>query len=119
MFKINLSNGPELFKKIINRENDNEQNIWDLFKGICEKSDIENLKWDRVVGKPVKADTKTIYPIIEIVAIRNKMQNFQGVEIFPVALVIEESGEKYALSLMGEEIDPEEFVGMIEESKRI
>ncbi len=118
MFKINLSNGPKLFKKIINCESDNELNIEELFKGICEKCNIENLKFDRVVGKPVKVDTKTIYPIVEIVVIKNKMQNFLGVEIFPIALVIEESGEKYVFSITGEEIDPDEFAGMVEESKK-
>ncbi len=115
---MNLSNGSKLLKKIFAGENNNGQSVGAMFKGICGSCGIENIKLDRVVGKPVKANTKTIYPIVEIVAIRNKMQNFHGIEIFPIALVIEESGEKYALSLTGEEIDPDEFVGMIEESKK-
>jgi hypothetical protein len=41
------------------------------------------------------------------------MQNFKGIEIFPIVLVIEEPPEKYAVSLTGEEIDPDEFIGMV------
>ena len=118
MFKANLSKGSKLFKKILGSENGNEQNIGGLFKGICENCNIENLKFDRVVGEPVNADNRTIYPIVERVAIMDKMRNFLGAEIFPVALVIEESGQKYAISLTGEEIDPDEFIGMIKESKK-
>ena len=113
MFRINFLNLPRLFEGILNRKNRNRQNLDDIFKGISENCDIEMPKFDRVVGKPVKADNKIIYPIIEIAAMGNKMQNFKGLEIFPIAVVIEEAGEKYAISLTDEEIDSNEFIEMI------
>jgi uncharacterized spore protein YtfJ len=113
MFNGNFLNMPKPFEKIFNREKRREKNIKDMFKEIYENWDIENLKFDRIVGKPFKAHKRTIYPILEIAAVGNKMQNFKGVEIFPIALVIEESGEKYVISLTEEEINHDEFVGMV------
>ena len=94
MFKMNLLSCPKQFKKIFNRKNETEQNLSSMFREACQNYNIEMPEFNRVVGKPVKADNKTIYPIIEIAAIGNKMQNFKGIEIFPIALVIEEAGEK-------------------------
>lgn len=108
---MNLSNGPKQFKKIF--ENRDKKNASSMFKESCKDCSIEMPKFDRVVGKPVKVNDRIIYPIIEIATIGNKMQNFKGIEIFPIALVIEEAGEKYAVSLTGEEIDPDEFIGMV------
>jgi uncharacterized spore protein YtfJ len=100
-------------KKIFNRENRDEKDISSMFKEFCGNCNIEMPKWDKVVGKPIKAANRTIYPIIEVVTIGNNMPNFRGIEIFPIALVIEESGEKYAVSLTGEEINSDEFVNMV------
>lgn len=118
MFKTNLFNRSKLFEKLFNRENGDEKDIEDIFKGICENCNIEKPQLDRVVGKPVKADNRTIYPIIDILAIGNKMQNFKGVEIFPVAVVVEEAGEKYAISLTGEEIDSDELIGWYQKNRK-
>ncbi len=107
---MNLLNGPKQFKKIFENR---DKNASSLFKDGCKDCSIEMPKFDRVVGKPVKANNKTIYPIIEIATIGNNMPNFRGIEIFPIALVIEESGEKYAVSLTGEEIDSDEFIKMV------
>ena len=92
-----------------------EKNVSSKLEGVCENCGIEMPEWDRVVGKPIKAAGKTIYPIIEIATIGNKMQSFRGIEIFPIALVIEESGEKYTISLTGEEVNSDEFIGMVSE----
>jgi len=110
---MNLLNCSNLFKKIFNRENEGKQNMDDIFRGICENCSIEMPKFDRIVVNPIKADNRTIYPIMDVAFIGNKMQSFKGIEIFPIALVIEEAGEKYAISLTEEEIDPGEFIGMI------
>ncbi len=103
--------------KIFNRENRDEKDISSLFKDFCGNCNIEMPKWDKVVGKPIKAADRTIYPIIEVVTVGNNMHNFRGIEIFPIALVIEESGKKYAISLTGEEINSDEFIGMISKEK--
>ncbi len=114
---MNLLSISKQFQKLFN-SNGTEKDISSKFKEACEKCNIEMPKWDRVVGKPVEAAGKTIYPIIEIVTIGNRVQNFKGIEIFPIALVIEESGEKYAISLTGEEINSEELIEMVSKSKK-
>ncbi len=76
-------------------------------------------RWDKVVGKPIKAGDRAIYPIIDVVTVENNMPPFRGIEIFPIALVIEESGERYAISLTEEEINSDEFIDMVfKESKK-
>ena len=100
-------------KKIFNRESRDKKDISSMFKEFCGNCNIEMPKWDKVVGKPIKAADRTIYPIIEVVTMGNNMPNFRGIEIFPIALVIEESGEKYAVSLTGEEINSDELIEMV------
>ena len=92
-----------------------EKNVSSKFEWVCENCSIEMPKFDRVVGKPIKAADRTIYPIIETVTIGNNRPTFRGIEIFPIALVIEESGEKYTISLTGEEVNSDEFIGMVSE----
>ena len=106
-------------KKIFNRENRDKKDISSMFKDFCGNCNIEMPKWDKVVGKQIRAADRTIYPIIEVVTVGNNMPNFRGIEIFPIALVIEESGEKYAVSLTGEEINSDELIEMVfKESKK-
>jgi uncharacterized spore protein YtfJ len=106
-------------KKIFNRENRDKKDISSMFKDFCGNCNIEMPKWDKVVGKSIIAADRTIYPIMEVVTMGNNMPAFRGIEIFPVALVIEESGEKYAVSLTGEEINSDELIEMVfKESKK-
>lgn len=107
---MNLLSRP---KKIFNRENRDGKDISSMFKEFCGNHNIEMPKWDKIVGKPIKAEGRTIYPIIDVVTVGNNMPAFRGIEIFPVALVIEESGEKYAVSLTEEEINSDELIDMV------
>ncbi len=100
-------------KKIFSRENRDKKDVSSMFKEFCGNCSIEMPKWDKVVGKPINAADRTIYPIIDVVTVGNNMPPFRGIEIFPIALVIEESGEKYAVSLTGEEINSDEFIEMV------
>jgi hypothetical protein len=63
------------------------------------------------VGKPIELAMRTIYPIIQTFVIRN--EDFIAVEIFPIALLIEESDDEYVISLTDDEINPEEIIKMI------
>ena len=99
-------------------ENESKQDIKGIFKKVCQKSNIELPKIDIVVGNPVKAYNKTIYPIVEILIIGNKMQSFQGAQISPFALVVEEQEKEYAISLTGGEIDSEELIELKEKQKK-
>jgi uncharacterized spore protein YtfJ len=106
MFKINLKGGKFYRKFMGNRENTGE-----MLKKIYES----NLKLNKetVVGKPIQIDNKTLYPVIEIVTIGNRIQNYVGAEISPVAILVEESDNEYLFSLTDEEINPEEILEMI------
>ena len=105
--------------KIFNRENNDKKDVSSMFKEFCGNCNIEMPKWDKVVAKPIRAADRTIYPIMEVVTVGNNMPNFRGIEIFPIALVIEEYGEKYAISLTEEKINSDEFIEMVfKESKK-
>jgi len=65
------------------------------------------------VGRAVKLDSRTIYPIIEIVTIKNANNIPLFAEIYPFALVIEEDDQKYVINLTEDEIDSEKVMGMI------
>ena len=115
---MNLLNRP-ICGKIFNCENKDKKDIPAMFEEFCGNFNIEMPRWDKVVAKPIKAADRTIYPIIEVVTVGDNMPTFRGIEIFPIALVIEESGEKYAVSLTGEEINSDEFIEMVfKESKK-
>lgn len=106
-----------MFKKIKGCKNENKQDIANIFKKVYERSNMEGPKIDIMVGNPVKAYNKTIYPIIEILTIGSKMQSFKGAEIFPIALVVEEQENEYVISLIEGEINPEELIEMKEKQK--
>ena len=107
---------------ILNRpvcDSKDEKDVSCIFKDFCKNCNIEMPKWDKVVGKPIKTEGRTIYPIIDVVTVGDNMPTFRGIEIFPIALVIEESGEKYAVSITGEEINSDELIEMVfKESKK-
>lgn len=84
---------------------------------LCKKCSINMPQWDRMVGKPFKTGNRTIYPVLEVATVGSNLPSFRGIEIFPIALVIKESGEKYTISLTDEEINPDELIGMVFKEK--
>ena len=72
---------------------------------------------DKKVGKPIEITGRTIYPIIQTLVTRNEDQGFAAIEIFPIALVVEEPDNKYVISLTDEEINQEEIIEMISSKK--
>lgn len=110
MFKINFK-GQEFYRKIMgNRENTEE-----MLKNIYER----NLKPNKetVIGKQIQVDNKTLYLVIEIVTMGNRIQRYVGAEISPVAILVEESDNEYLFSFTDEEINPEEILEMISKYK--
>ncbi|BAW32111.1 MAG TPA: hypothetical protein PLO64_05955 [Methanothermobacter sp.] len=69
------------------------------------------LKTDKIIGKPIKIDDRTLYPIIQISTIKNK--NFITAWIHPIAIVITEPTKKYIIQLTDEDIKTEEILEMI------
>ncbi len=108
MFKINFSKGQEFYEKIMGK---NTETTNDMLKKIYES----NLKPNKetVIGKPIQVDNKTIYPIIDIITMGNKMQRYVGAEISPIAILVEESDNKYVFSLTSKEINPEKILEMV------
>lgn len=107
MFKINLK-GKKFYRKVMGK---NRENTGEMLKNIYEN----NLKPNKetVIGKPIQIDNKTIYPVIEIITMGNKIQRYAGAEISPIAILVEESDNKYVFSLTSKDINPEKILEMV------
>ncbi|MGF7119570.1 GerW family sporulation protein [Methanobacterium oryzae] len=107
MFKINLK-GQRFYKKIMGK---NSEKTNDMLKKIYES----NLKPNKetIIGKPIQIDNKIIYPVMEIVTMGKEIQWYIGAEISPIAILVEESGDKYVFSLTNKEIYPEKIIEMV------
>ena len=106
-----------MFKKCLSTKKDSKAPMEHFLKKICKKINLEELKTDRIVGKPIKTYNRTIYPIVEILTVGNKIQSFKGAQISPIALMVEENNERYVISLTGEEINLEELIKLKEKTK--
>lgn len=72
---------------------------------------------DTKIGKPIEITGRTIYPIMESFFIKNENQGFIAIEIFPIALVVEEPDNEYIISLTEDEISPKNIIEMISPEK--
>jgi len=87
--------------------NEDNKEIKSFLKNIIEpEKKIE-------VGKAVELDYRKIYPIIEIIIIKNAKNAPLFAEIYPVALIIEEEDQKFVINLTEDVIDSEKFIEMI------
>lgn len=106
--KINfICNSKTILKRVFNSENSKNNKIDRVLKNILEP------EINKKVLKPIELENRTIYPIIEIITINNEYDGFILVEIFPVALVIKETDDKYVISLTKDEINQKEIMGMV------
>ncbi len=71
------------------------------------------LKTDTVVGKALKIDDRTLYPIIQISTLKRKKKDFIGAWIFPLAIVIEEPTKEYVILLTDEDIDQRQLLDFL------
>jgi uncharacterized spore protein YtfJ len=78
-------------------------------------NDIPIPETDTKVGKPIELTGRTIYPVIKTYLTTS--QNFAVIEIFPVALVIQEQDNEYVMSLTEDEINRAEFIKMVHSKK--
>ncbi|HMK53323.1 MAG TPA: hypothetical protein VK444_00930 [Methanobacteriaceae archaeon] len=65
----------------------------------------ENVKKEIVTLKPIKVEKRKLYPLVEVLEI--KEGKFNLLSVSPIALVVVEGDEKYLLSLDGNEPSPE------------
>lgn len=110
MFNINLEEGRAFFKKCTENESIKTRMncIWE------NTSNRVNVKHERktIVGKPIKLEDRTIYPIIKLLTIES-LGNLNSATISPVALVIEESEDEHFIPITKKEIEPKDIIEMI------
>lgn len=106
--KINfICNSKTILKRVFNSRSSKNNKIDRVLKNILEP------EINKKVLKPIELENRIIYPIIEIITINNEYDGVILVEIFPVALVVKESDNKYAISLTKDEINQKEFIEMV------
>jgi uncharacterized spore protein YtfJ len=100
-----------------------------IFKGVFNSRKTEMCKMKRTiknitepiinttVGKTIKLDNRTIYPIIQTYVIRNEKQGVMMAEIFPIAWVVQEPDDAYIISLIDDTINPEDLIELIPSEK--
>jgi hypothetical protein len=54
-----------------------------------------------IVGKEIKAGDKTIWPVIKISILKTCEERVQAIQITPLAMLITEPAEQYAISFAG------------------
>lgn len=96
-----------------------------MFKGVHNSRKTEMNKMKRTIksitepiintniGKIVKLDNRTIYPIVQTFAIKNEKKNIMAAEIFPIALVVQEPDDEYVISLTDDSINSEDLIKLI------
>lgn len=101
-----IKSSGKMFNGVFNPQKKETCNIGEVIKKFT-KPEI-----NKSVGKEIKIDNKTIYPIIQTSVIRGE-KGFTVAEIFPIALVVEENNEKYVISVFESLDDPEIFIEMV------
>jgi len=105
-----IKNTEKTFKKVFNSGQSRNKRIINAIDSIIK------LKTDTNVGKPIKFDKRTIYPVIQTSV--TKKREFIAAEIFPIALVIEEPQGEYVISLNEEEIRSKELIRKIQRNSK-
>jgi uncharacterized spore protein YtfJ len=68
------------------------------------KISIGEVKTDASVGEAIKIGDRTIYPVNQVSTLNRNGTGFFGVWISPLAIVVVEPTQKYAISLTSETI---------------
>ena len=99
-------NPGQIIKEMFNSKKSKNTRLMEIINNIpMPEIDIK-------IGKPLKVDNRIIYPIIKSYVTIG--QDFAGIEVFPIALVIHEQENEYVKALMDEEeINPEELLKMV------
>jgi hypothetical protein len=73
----------------------------------------QDLKKDTVIGQPLKIGDRTLYPVIIVSTLNTKERSFSGAWISPLAMVVVEPTQKYAVPLTDEPIDLEQILELV------
>lgn len=78
------------------------------------KEQYSDFEVKKKVLKPLEVEGRIIYPIIEVLS---SQTIFDALNVSPVALIVEENGDKYVLQLSYGEIDEDELFEIFEAFK--
>jgi hypothetical protein len=106
-----IMNPRKMFKKVFNSGKSDTNQIKTVIKGFIEP------EMNMDIGNTIKIYNRTIYPVIQTYVIRNEESGFIVAEIFPIALVVEEKGEKYVISFTDDELNFEDLIEMVSSKK--
>jgi uncharacterized spore protein YtfJ len=70
------------------------------------------MKMRVIVGKEIKAGDKTIWPVIKISILKTCEERVQAIQITPLAMLITEPAEQYAVSFSGEPMTIEAIIDL-------
>jgi len=73
-------------------------------------------KTETIIGKTIKIDNRTLYPIIQISTLKKK--NFITSWICPLAIVIIEPTKKYIIQLTDKNTNPEKLIKMAQNAMK-
>lgn len=74
---------------------------------------IEKVKTDTLIGEALKIGDRTLYPVIQVSTLNRKGQNFFGAWVSPLAMVVVEPTQEYAIPLTDETITLEQLLEMV------
>ncbi|MCP8304114.1 MAG: hypothetical protein H3Z50_01375 [archaeon] len=78
---------------------------------------------DTVVGEALKIGDRTLYPVIRVSTIKREGEGFFGAWVSPLAMVVVEPAQEYAIPLTDETITLEKLLEMVpslkEEMKKV
>ncbi|MBI5680537.1 MAG: hypothetical protein HZC47_06585 [Methanobacterium sp.] len=80
-----------------------------------ENGIFQKIERSRVLGKAIKTHDRIFYPVIQISIVKINENDIKGLEIVPVAFVVEEDSKKRVISLTDDEIDFEDIAELITE----
>jgi len=83
-----------------------------LFRKIKSIEEIKT-KTDTVVGEVLQVGDRTLYPVLRVSTLNNKGKSFFEVSITPLAMLIIEPTQEYAISLTDEIITLEKLLEMV------
>ncbi|MCP8311205.1 MAG: hypothetical protein L6N95_01965 [Candidatus Methylarchaceae archaeon HK01B] len=71
------------------------------------------IETDTVVGEALKIGDRTLYPVIRVVTINREGEGFFGVWVSPLAMVVIEPAQEYALPLTEETVTLEKLLEIV------
>jgi len=74
---------------------------------------IKEVKTETVIREALKIGDRTLYPVIQVLTLKTKGQNFFGAWISPLAIVVVEPTQEYVIPLTDETITLEQILEMV------